>query len=70
MLSWQNTGAKITQSGFTEIGCKVVNAGSPEERAQFLADLYKHPLEGAVEKRFWFNLRHLAQTPRTEWDMA
>ena len=39
---------------FTEIGCKVVNAGSPEERAQFLADLYKHPLEGAVEKRFWF----------------
>ena len=38
----------------TEIGCKAVNAGGPEGRAQFLADLYKHPLDEAVEKRFWF----------------
>ena len=39
---------------FTEIGCKAVNAGGEAGRAQFLAELYTHEFDEAVEKRFWF----------------
>jgi hypothetical protein len=39
---------------FTEIGCKAINAGGPIQRAQLVTDLYTHPFDGAVEKRFWF----------------